>query len=178
MFIGGKDELSNKVKAFDYTPAETSEMKILKYLANGQWRDSATQKYIDVFDPSTGQAIARTPLCTREEVNRAIQSAQDAYPAWPHTPAIKRVQVLYGFGTSSTQNLDELTRLVVTENGKVWDEAKGDVLKAKEAVELACGAPSLMMGESTMDTLRLRHGTLSRAFGSVRRNRALQLSRP
>src|SRR5450759_2365165 len=128
-----------------------SELKTLTYFANGQPMQSGSGKYADIFDPSTGQVIARTPLCTREEVNRAIQSAQDAYPAWAGTPAIKRVQVLYKFRDLIEQNLDELTRLVCTENGKVWDEAQGDVLKAKEAVELACGVPSLMMGESTMN---------------------------
>jgi len=128
-----------------------SEVKTLNYFSNGQPVRSESGKYADVFDPSTGQVIARTPLCTREEVNRAIQSAQDAYPAWADTPAVKRVQVLYRFRDLIDRNLDELTRLVCTENGKVWDEAKGDVLKAKEAVELACGVPSLMMGESTMN---------------------------
>jgi malonate-semialdehyde dehydrogenase (acetylating)/methylmalonate-semialdehyde dehydrogenase len=128
-----------------------SEIKTLSFFADGQTLVSASGKYADIFDPSTGQVIARTPLCTREEVNGAIQSAQDAFPAWSDTPAIKRVQVLYKFRDLIDRHLDELTRLLCQENGKVWDEAKGDVLKAKEAVELACGVPSLMMGESTMN---------------------------
>jgi malonate-semialdehyde dehydrogenase (acetylating)/methylmalonate-semialdehyde dehydrogenase len=90
-------------------------------------------------------------LCTEEEVNRAIQSAKDAFPAWAETPAMKRVQVLYKFRDLIDKHLDELTQLVCTENGKVWDEAQGDILKAKEVVELASGIPSLMMGESLMN---------------------------
>ena len=64
---------------------------------------------------------------------------------------MKTVQVLYNFRNLIDRHLDELTRMVCAENGKVWDEAQGDVLKAKEVVELACGVPSLMMGESLMN---------------------------
>ena len=63
---------------------------------------------------------------------------------------MKRVQVIYRFREYRAAR-DELTRLVATENGKVWEEARGDILKVKEPVELACGVPSLMMGESLMD---------------------------
>ena len=59
---------------------------------------------------------------------------------------------MFAFKNLIEENLDDLTRSVCTENGKVWEEARGDVLKAIEVVELACGAPSLMMGQSLMDT--------------------------
>ena len=128
-----------------------TEIRTLSLFVGGQAVASESGRYAEIFDPSTGQVIAQTPLCTQEEVNRAIESARNAYPAWSNTPAIKRVQMLYKFRDLIDQNLDELTRLVCLENGKVWEEACGDVLKAKEAVELACGVPSLMMGESTMN---------------------------
>jgi malonate-semialdehyde dehydrogenase (acetylating) / methylmalonate-semialdehyde dehydrogenase len=128
-----------------------SELKQLKYFIDGQPMTSSSGKYADIYDPSTGQVVAQTPLCTEQEVNSAIQSAKNAYPAWANTPAIKRVQVLYNFRDLIDSHLDELTRLVATENGKVWDEALGDVLKAREVVEMACGIPTLMMGESMMN---------------------------
>ena len=114
--------------------------------------ESRTQKYMDIFDPSTGWKIAETPCCTGDEVAAAIFAARDAFPGWANTPAVKRVQVLYKFRELLEKNLDELTELVCRENGKVWDEAQGDVLKAKEITEHACGIPSLLMGESLMDT--------------------------
>jgi malonate-semialdehyde dehydrogenase (acetylating)/methylmalonate-semialdehyde dehydrogenase len=129
-----------------------SGVQRLKYLAGGQWLESKTQKYMDVWDPSTGAKIAATPCCTGPEVLAAIQAARDAFPGWSNTPPVKRVQVLYKFRDLLEQHLDELTELVCRENGKVWDEARGDVLKAKEITEHACGIPSLMMGESLMDT--------------------------
>ena len=128
-----------------------SEVKRLKFFANGQWQESSTTKYMDIWDPSTGTKIAETPCCTEEEVNLAIKSASDAFPSWSNTPASKRVQVLFKFRDLLEQHMDELTHLVCLENGKVWDEAKGDVLKAKEITEFACGMPTLMMGESLMD---------------------------
>jgi malonate-semialdehyde dehydrogenase (acetylating)/methylmalonate-semialdehyde dehydrogenase len=128
-----------------------TDIKTLNFSVHGEMRASASGLYFDVFDPSTGDVIAKAPRCTADEVGQAIQAAKEAFPAWADTPAIKRVQVLYKFRDLIEKNLDELTLSVCTENGKVWDEAQGDVLKAKEAIELACGIPSLMMGESLMN---------------------------
>lgn len=128
-----------------------SEVKKLKFFTGGKWQESKTAKYMDIYDPSTGAVIARTPCCTEGEVKSAIKSAADAFPSWANTPAMKRVQILYKFRELLDKYLDELTELVCRENGKVWEEAKGDVLKAKEATEFACGIPSLLMGESLMN---------------------------
>lgn len=128
-----------------------SEIKKLKFFANGKWQESKTTKYMDIFNPSTGEVIAQTPCCTEEEVNMAIKSAADAFVSWSNTPPTKRVQVLYKFRDLVVKHMDELTYLVAQENGKVWDEAQGDVLKVKEITEHACGIPSLMMGESLMN---------------------------
>lgn len=130
------------------------DVKTLGYFINGKSEQSKTEKYYDISDPNTGEIIAKAPCCTKEEVNFAVGAANKAYPAWRDTPVKERVQVLYRFKQLLEDNMDDLTMLVCKENGKVWNEAKGDVLKAVEVVELACGAPSLMMGESLMDTSR------------------------
>ena len=127
-------------------------MKKLQYFVNGEWRDSATQIYMDVFNPSTGEVLAQAPCCTRSEVKQAVAAAKAAYPAWSATPVFKRVQVLFRFRDLLEKHMDELTDLVAREHGKVWAEAQGDILKVKEPVEFACGAPSLLLGESLMDT--------------------------
>lgn len=128
------------------------EIKKLKFFADGKWHDSKATRYMDIYDPSTGDVIAQTPCCTQEEVNFAIESAKNAYPEWSQTPAFKRTQVLFNFRDLLIKNMDELTHIVAREHGKVWEEAKGDVLKVKEPVEYACGIPNLMMGESMMNT--------------------------
>lgn len=129
-----------------------AEIKRLQYYANGSWHESKTSKYMDVFNPSAGEVIAQTPACTAQEVEFAIKSAKDAFPAWSSTPVFKRSQVLFKFRDLVEKHLDELTLLVAREQGKVLSEARGDILKVKEPVEFACGAPSLMLGESLMDT--------------------------
>ena len=123
----------------------------LKMFIGGQFVESKSTKYMDVYNPSTGEVLAETPCCTVEEVEAAITAAKAAYPGWRDTPPMKRVQVLYKLRDLLIEHMEELTDSVARENGKVWDEAMGDVLKVQEATELACGIPSLMMGESLMD---------------------------
>jgi malonate-semialdehyde dehydrogenase (acetylating)/methylmalonate-semialdehyde dehydrogenase len=129
-----------------------NEITKLKYCCNGQWLESSSNKWIDVYDPSKGEIIAQAPCCTSEELEEVLQAAQTAFQSWSNTPVIRRTQVLFKFRELIIQHMDELTRLVAWENGKVWSEAEGDILKVKEPVELACGAASLMQGESLMNT--------------------------
>lgn len=129
-----------------------SEIKKLKYFAGGQWLDSETEKFMNVYNPSTGEVIAQTPCCTKSEVEQAIAAAKEAFKAWSNVPVFKRVQVLFKFRDLIDEHMDELTDTVAREHGKVWAEARGDILKVKEPVEFACGAPSLMLGESLADT--------------------------
>jgi malonate-semialdehyde dehydrogenase (acetylating)/methylmalonate-semialdehyde dehydrogenase len=127
-------------------------MKQLKYYAGGQWLETKSGKYMPVYNPSTGEIQAEVPVCTADEVEYAIKCASEAYPAWKKTPIMKRVQVLYNFRDLLTKHFDELTEICAREHGKNWAESSGDIAKIKEPVELACGAPSLMMGESLMNT--------------------------
>jgi malonate-semialdehyde dehydrogenase (acetylating)/methylmalonate-semialdehyde dehydrogenase len=128
----------------------TQAPKKLKYFA-GEWKESKTSKYMDCFDPSTGEVIALAPQCTPSEVEEAIAAAAAAFPAWSNTPASKRVQVLFRMKTLLDKHLDELTLLVAKEHGKVLDEAMGDAIKVTELVEFACGIPHLMKGPAVMN---------------------------
>lgn len=127
-------------------------METLKYFTNNQFVESSTDKYYKVFNPSTGEQIARCPRVTAAEIKKVIENAHKAYEGWSRTPVIKRVQILYKLRDLLVEHMEELSILVATEHGKVYEEAKGDILKAKEGTELAISMPSLMMGESLMDT--------------------------
>ena len=126
-------------------------VKRLKYWVGGEALESKTSKYMDCYNPSTGQVIAQAPQCTAAEVEAAVAAAQAAFPAWADTPPNRRVQVLYKMKALLDEHLDELTLMVATENGKVWDESMGDVLKVTEVVEFACGIPHLMTGPALMN---------------------------
>ncbi|MDR1731758.1 MAG: CoA-acylating methylmalonate-semialdehyde dehydrogenase [Synergistaceae bacterium] len=126
-------------------------IKITPFI-NGEYVESKSSKYMDIYDPSKGEVIAATPCCTRDEVDAAVRAAKEAYPAWRRVPAHKRAQLFFNLRALIQENLEDLTMSVARENGKAWDEAEGDVLKAKEMTEIACGIPNLLMGESLMNT--------------------------
>ena len=123
----------------------------MPYCVDGEWKTSKTDKYMPVTDSSTGALIAEVPCCTVEEVEAAIQAAQRAYPAWSDTPVGKRTMIMFKYRELLDSHLEELAVLVAKEMGKNLEEARGDVLKAIEVVELACGMPSLLKGESLMN---------------------------
>ncbi|MGI6745424.1 MAG: CoA-acylating methylmalonate-semialdehyde dehydrogenase [Acutalibacteraceae bacterium] len=123
----------------------------LKYFVNGEFKHSQTDIWYDLHNPSTGEITGQAPCCTNEEVLEAVRAAKAAYPQWSATPPIKRAQILFRVRDLIIENLEELTLSVATENGKVWSEAEGDVLKAKECTELATQVTTQMMGESMMD---------------------------
>lgn len=125
--------------------------KTMKLFIGGEFISSKTEKYMPIYNPSTGEIAAETPCCTIDEVEAAIAAAKAAYPAWSNTPITKRVQILYKLRQLIEENMDELTYSVAFENGKSWDEAQGDILKAKEGTEVAISAPILTMGDSLMN---------------------------
>ena len=129
-----------------------SQIKRCKFYADGKWMESKTEKYMNIYNPSTGDVIAETPCCTKEEVEFAIASAKEAFKTWSNVPVMKRVQVLYKFRDLIIEHMDELAKLCAIEHGKNLAEAKGDILKVKEPVEHAISAPSLTMGDSMRDT--------------------------
>lgn len=126
-------------------------MEILKYFTNNEFIESKTDKYYKVFDPSTGLHIANMPRCTESEVKTVIENAHKAYKSWSRMPILKRVQIIYKARELIIEHIDELTYICAREHGKNWDEAKGDILKAKEGAELAISMPNLITGESLMD---------------------------
>ncbi len=101
-----------------------------------------------------GELIAEAPCCTSDEVNEAIEAAKSAFPAWASTPVPRRADLMFRFRTVLDRHLEELTLLVATELGKNLDEARGDVLKAIEAVDLACTTPVLMQGDALFNVSR------------------------
>ena len=125
--------------------------KKLKYFVDGQWLESKTTKYMECFNPSTGEVVALAPQCTQAEVDAAVQAASKAFPAWADTPVTKRAQVLFRMKALVDKHFDELTHLVCEEQGKCWGEAAGCIAKMNEVVEFATGIPHLMKGHSVMN---------------------------
>ncbi|GAC1478258.1 MAG: CoA-acylating methylmalonate-semialdehyde dehydrogenase [Candidatus Dormibacteria bacterium] len=115
---------------------------------DGRFRESSAGKADSIPNPATGETIANLPYSTREEINEAVAAAKAAFPAWSETPVPDRAQVMFRFKALFDQHLDELAAIVTRENGKMLDEARGEVKRAVEVIDFACGAPTLMMGSN------------------------------
>ena len=120
------------------------------YCVNGIWKESKTDKWMDVTDSSTGEVIAQVPCCTKEEVEEAIASAHAAFPEWSQTSISKRTQMMFKWRDVLVNHLEELTVLCAKELGKNLAEARGDVLKAIEPTELACATPFISQGAASL----------------------------
>ena len=131
-----------------------SEIKKLLYCVVNEWRQSATDKYTPVMNPSTGEQIAAAPVCLPDEVDAAVQAAKAAYPGWSSKPVAVRTQVLFRFRELVNQHFEELSVLLATEMGKNLGESRGDVHKVVEACEVAVSAPMEIQGYAMMEATR------------------------
>jgi len=125
-------------------------MEILNYI-NGEWSKPEVSDYQDVINPATGQVIARTPLCGKEVVEAAAKAASEAFLSWRRTPVQDRVQYLFKLRGLLRENGDEIARLITNECGKTFEEARAEMVRAYENVEVACGMPMLSKGELVED---------------------------
>jgi len=106
-----------------------------------------SQRSGDVFNPSTGQVIARVPFCDARETGEVVEAAAAALPAWAETPVVERVRVMFRFRELMHEHFEELASLVTREHGKTLAEARAEVNRGVEVAEFACGIPSLITGE-------------------------------
>ena len=130
--------------------ATTQVTEILNYFG-GTWHKSAATEFVNVTNPATGEVIARTPISSKSDVDRAVQSAAEAFPAWRRTPAGERIQYLFKLKVLLEDHIDELARIITLENGKTFAEAKAELRRGVENVEVACGIPTMMQGYNLED---------------------------
>ena len=122
----------------------------IKNYIDGEWIESQGN-IREVINPATNKSIATVGMSTADEVDAAVQAAKEAYPEWKRTPAVSRVRYLYRLRELLEENFEELSRVQTQEHGKTIDESRGETRRGIENVEVACGMPSLMMGESSED---------------------------
>jgi malonate-semialdehyde dehydrogenase (acetylating)/methylmalonate-semialdehyde dehydrogenase len=124
-------------------------MSVLKNYINGAWIASAETTTIEVINPATQEVLASVPhgSKTAQDVNQAIQAAEIAYREWRDVPVMKRVQPLYKLKSLLEEHADEIAELITKECGKTYDESRGELQRAIENVEVACGIPTLIQSE-------------------------------
>src|SRR5262245_48400600 len=122
--------------------------EVIPFLVGGRLVTSAGEQRGDVFNPSTGRVQARVPFCTPEEIDRTVQAAAAALPAWSETPAVERARFMFRYRELLQAHFEELAALVTREHGKTLAESRAEVQRGVEMVEFACGIPSLLMGQA------------------------------
>lgn len=119
---------------------------LLQNYVNGQWVAAAAAAYLDVFNPATGEVMAQVPLSTAAELDAAAHVAHRAYQQWRRVPAPERIQPLFKLKQLLEDHFEELARTITMECGKTLNESRGELRRAIENVEVACGIPTMMQG--------------------------------
>lgn len=125
-----------------------SELKVIKNYIGDQWVESTSGEMETIPNPANGEPIARVPLSSKEDVDLAVQAAKEAYPGWAEIPAPNRARLFFNYLQLLQKNKDELAEIITMENGKALKDAKGEVQRGIEVVELATATPNLMMGDA------------------------------
>lgn len=123
----------------------------MKNYVGGAWVESDTSTYIPVHNPATCDVLAECPDSTRADVDRAVQAAQEAFEEWRRVPMLNRAQYVYHFKNLLEERFEDISQMVVQENGKTIDEARGEVRRGIESVDFAAGVPFLMRNDGVED---------------------------
>ncbi|MFK7824653.1 MAG: CoA-acylating methylmalonate-semialdehyde dehydrogenase [Oligoflexales bacterium] len=139
---------------------------LLKNYIAGKWLESHGQGSVEVLNPANKELLASTPLGTYDDANEAVIAAADAFEAWKKTPAQDRIQYFFKLKSKMEEHCSDLSHIITQEHGKTIAESMGEIRRAIQMVETACGIPSLMMGENFEDIARgIDCSTVNRPMG-------------
>ena len=122
-------------------------IKEIPLIIGGKKVQSKSTEWLDVLNPATQEVVARVPMATPEEVNAAVESAQEAFKTWSKVSLTNRMRIMVKFAHLVSENAKELAELVTLEHGKTLPDAEGEVGRALEAVENACSITRLQLGD-------------------------------
>jgi malonate-semialdehyde dehydrogenase (acetylating) / methylmalonate-semialdehyde dehydrogenase len=128
--------------------ATETAIETLKFFVNGKWEPAGGGMMHDIMNPALNRVIARVPYATADDIDRTARAAHEAFLKWRDVPVVDRAQVLYRYKDLLEKHAEDLARTLTTENGKTLDDARAEIRRAIQMVEVSCGMPSLMMGQS------------------------------
>ncbi len=126
-------------------------MNKLRNYINGEWRESSATDFLNVVNPATAELLGQVPMSPVSEVDDAAKAAAEAFVSWRRTPAAERIQYLFKLKNLLEDNFEELARIITMEAGKTIGESRGEMRRAIENVEVACGIPQMMQGVISED---------------------------
>jgi malonate-semialdehyde dehydrogenase (acetylating)/methylmalonate-semialdehyde dehydrogenase len=124
-------------------------MNLIEHFIDGKITKGSSKKTSKVFNPATGEQTAEVKLASKSDVDLAVEKAKKAFTDWARKPPAQRARVIFKFKELIEKNSDEITKLIVSEHGKIYEDAKGSLARGLEVVEFACGIPHLLKGEFT-----------------------------
>jgi len=125
--------------------------RVLQNYINGKWVSSTAGKFREVTNPATAEILAKVPVSSVAELDDAVQMAHKAFQSWRKVPVTTRIQYMFKLKELLEDNFEDLARSITLEHGKTLDESRGEIRRAIENVEVACGTPSLSMGDVVED---------------------------
>jgi malonate-semialdehyde dehydrogenase (acetylating)/methylmalonate-semialdehyde dehydrogenase len=141
---------------------EDQNYPIVPMLIGKDWVTKNTEIKGKVYNPSTGEILALTPMGGYQDVNECVEEAKKAFPHWSQLPAPKRADILFRYRSLLEKDMEEIAKLISKENGKTLDEARGDIRRGFEVVEFACGITQLLKGESLVQVASQIDGITTR----------------
>ena len=124
-------------------------MNLIEHYIDGKSFSGSSDKKGKIFNPATGKQESEVRLGSRVDLDLAVEKAKKAFESWSNTPPLQRARIIFKFKELVEKNSDELTKLIVNEHGKVYEDAKGSLIRGLEVVEFACGIPQMLKGEFT-----------------------------
>ena len=132
----------------------SSNSSLVRAFVGGEWIEFSKRDKGPVYNPSRGDVIAQVPMCTKEDVDAAVQAAASAFPKWRDTPAVERARVFFRYRQLIEDNFDRICETITREHGKTLAEARGSAYRGIENVEYACSIPTLLKGETLENLAR------------------------
>ncbi len=124
-------------------------MNLIQHYINGKTYKGSSSRIGKVFNPATGSQESEVLLGTKSDLEHAVENAKTAFEKWSQVTPLQRARIIFKYKELIEKNYDELTKLIVSEHGKVYEDAKGSLTRGLEIVEFACGIPQMLKGEFT-----------------------------
>ena len=124
-------------------------MNLIEHFIDGKIVSGSSDRKGKVFNPATGNQESEVRLASKSDLDLAVEKAKKAYETWSIKPPLQRARIIFKFKEIIEKNFDELTKLIVSEHGKVYEDAKGSLTRGLEVVEFACGIPQMLKGDFT-----------------------------
>ncbi|MDC2973556.1 CoA-acylating methylmalonate-semialdehyde dehydrogenase [Candidatus Pelagibacter sp.] len=124
-------------------------MNLIEHFIDGKIVSGTSDRKGKVFNPAIGKQESEVRLGTNQDLDLAVQKAKKAFETWSNVTPIQRARIIFKYKEIIEKNSDLLAKMIVSEHGKVYEDAKGSLTRGLEVVEFACGIPQMLKGDFT-----------------------------